>query len=81
VNCDETYPLRPDVVSFCLRLSSDGGSSYLESGTAHDAQQIIEFEEGVSEAAEEATKEDEKTAKEGSKKLEEASQCKPLTAT
>jgi hypothetical protein len=66
--------LRPDAVSFCLRLSSDGGSSYLESGTAHDPQPIIEFKKSVYEAAEEAAKEDEKRAEKIAKKIGEASQ-------
>ena len=64
VNCDETYPLRSVPIAFCLRRVSSGRSRVPEPSPAHHAQQIVEFEEGVFEAAEETTKEDEKRAEE-----------------
>ena len=80
VNCDDTYPLRSVPIAFCLRRFPDGRSGNLEPSPAHNAQQIVEFEEGVFEAAEETTKEDEKRAEEIAEKSGKAPQKLALRA-
>jgi hypothetical protein len=81
VNCDETYPLGPHAVSVSRGLHSDDGSRYFESSTAPDTKAIVGFKKSVFEAAEEAAKEDQKTAEKIAKTIGSASQQLALRAT
>ena len=80
VNCDETYPLRSVLIAFCLRCFPSGRSGNLEPSTAPHAPQIVEFQEGVFEEAEETTEEDEKSAEDIAEKSGEALQKAALRA-
>jgi hypothetical protein len=81
VNSEETCSTSFRALFRFVDCRSERRSSAGRSCATHGAQQIIEFEEGVFEAAEETAEEDEKRAEKIAKTIGEKSQKLALIAT